>query len=72
MSSDEKRSRSFRASTILLWSAAVILAIAGMAFDARGSFTLSVICFLAASVALVAPLVSHRRREAGRSEPADP
>ena len=72
MSNDERRSRSFRVSTILLWSAAVILAIAGMAFDARGSFTLSVICFLAASVALVAPLVSHRRREASDSEPVDP
>jgi membrane protein implicated in regulation of membrane protease activity len=72
MSNDERRSRSFHASTILLWSAAVILAIAGMAFDARGSLTISVICFLAASVALVAPLVTRRRREAGRSEPADP
>jgi len=72
MSNDERRSRSFHASTILLWSAAVILAIAGMAFDSRGSFTLSVICFLAASVALVAPLVIRRRREAGRSDPADP
>ncbi len=72
MSNDERRSRSFHASTLLLWGLAVLLGIAGMALDARGSFTLSVVFFLGASVALVAPLVTRRRREAGRSEPADP
>jgi len=42
-----------------------------MALDSRGSFKLSVACFLAASVALVAPLVIRRRREAEREDPTD-
>ncbi|MBK5099024.1 MAG: hypothetical protein JJE01_14700 [Gemmatimonadetes bacterium] len=69
MASDESRSRSVHLSTGLCWSAGVVLAITGMAIDARGSFSLSVVCFLGASVALVAPLVIRRRREVERSDP---
>lgn len=71
MSNGESRFRSFHLSTVLCWSAAVVLAITGMALDARGSFGLSVVCFLAASVALVAPMIFRRRRELDRSDPPD-
>ena len=65
MSNGESFRRPSRLSTVLFWSAAVVLVIAGMALDSRGSFKLSVACFLAASVALVAPLVAER------ADPAD-
>ena len=71
MSNGESFRRPSRLSTVLFWIAAVVLVIAGMAMDSRGSFKLSVACFLAASVALVAPLVIRRRREAERADPAD-
>jgi membrane protein implicated in regulation of membrane protease activity len=62
MSNGRSRPGPSRLTTLLFWTAAAVLAASGMALDARGSFLLSVICFLAASVALVAPLVIHRRR----------
>jgi hypothetical protein len=71
MPNGESRPRLSRLSTVLFWTAAVVLVISGMALDSRGSFVLSVACFLAASVAVVAPLVLHRRREAERSDPSD-
>jgi membrane protein implicated in regulation of membrane protease activity len=71
MSIGESDPRPSRLPTVLFWTAAVVLVITGMALDSRGSFTLSVACFLAASVALVAPLVIRRRREAERTDPTD-
>ena len=71
MSNGESRPRPSRLSTVLFWAAAIVLVISGMALDSRGSFVLSVACFLAASVAVVAPLVLHRRREAEHLDPSD-
>ena len=71
MSNGESRPGPSRLSTVLFWAAAIVLVISGMALDSRGSFVLSVACFLAASVAVVAPLVLHRRREAEHSDPSD-
>ena len=68
MPGDASSTRAAHVSTILLWALAIVLAIAGMALDARGSFALSLACFLAASAALVAPLVLRRRRESEGSD----
>jgi len=49
---------------VFLWALAGVAALAGMAFDSGGSFTWSIVCFLAASAALVAPMILKRRRDA--------
>ncbi len=68
MPGDASGTRSAHASTVLLWALAIVLAIVGMALDARGSFALSLACFLAASAALVAPLEMRRRRDTTGSD----
>jgi membrane protein implicated in regulation of membrane protease activity len=47
--------------TAVLWFLAGLLVLGGMALDARGSFVASLVLFLLASVALVAPLALARR-----------
>ncbi len=64
MRTDTERSRSLHLSTVFLWALAGVAALAGMAFDSGGSFTWSIVCFLAASAALVAPMILKRRRDA--------
>jgi membrane protein implicated in regulation of membrane protease activity len=53
--------------TALLWLLAGLFVLGGMALDARGAFAGSLLLFLVASVALVAPL-ALARRAASRAE----
>ncbi len=62
MGSEEGGRRSYHFPTLVSWGLALALVFLGMAFDARGWILPSILCFLAASAALVAPLVARRRR----------
>lgn len=54
------------------WLLAGLLALGGMALDARGAFVASLVLFLLASVALVAPLALARRAASRADRPEPP
>ncbi|MFO7586806.1 MAG: hypothetical protein R6X22_01925 [Gemmatimonadota bacterium] len=71
-----KERRAFRGpsrlATAALWLLAGLLVLVGMALDARGLLVPSLLLFLLASAALVAPLALHRRAGARGGSPDGP